>query len=424
MLWLAVATALSGCATSFSPHPIAEVPFKKRAQTKVQEGVTVTVAVPTADEAEAIYGVDLADKGMQAVWVQVKNDGNVPYWLLPSGLDPGYFSASEAAYAFGSPDGERQAIADHFESLEFRNPVYPGATASGFLVVHRDEAFKAVDIDLVSREKAWSFTYIVSDPTFRGDYTLVDFNTLYDRAQIVEVEDEETLRRELEKLPCCTADKEGTGQGDPLNLVLVGNQEDIFPAFTRRGWHATEIIWWKAGWRTVKSFLVGGRYRYSPVSPLYVYGRRQDLSGQKARGNIHQRNHLRLWLSPLRYRGKTVWVGQISRDIGVKFTLRAPTLTTHVIDPDVDEARRYLAEDLAYSQALARIAYVKGVGEADEKAPRFNLGGDPYFTDGLRLVMFFEPRPRTLGELDPIGGWEVPPRPGTGSKKGRPDASR
>jgi len=75
MLWFAVAMALSGCATSFSPRPVADVPFRKRAQTQVREGVTVTVAVPTADEAEAIYGVDLADKGMQAVWVQVKNDG-------------------------------------------------------------------------------------------------------------------------------------------------------------------------------------------------------------------------------------------------------------------------------------------------------------------------------------------------------------
>jgi hypothetical protein len=424
ILCFAVAMVLSGCATSFSPRPVAEVPFKKRAQTQTRDGLTVTVAVPTADEAEAIYGVDLADKDMQAVWLQVKNEENVPYWFLPSGLDPAYYSLSEVAYAFRPPGEKDRAVVEHFASLQFQNPVYPGATASGFLVVHRDEAFKAVDIDLVSREKARSFTYIVSDPTFKGDYTLVDFHTLYDSAQIVEIEKEEALRNELEKLPCCTADKEGTGQGDPLNLVLVGDKEDIFPAFIRRGWHATEIIWWKAGWRTVKSFLVGGRYRYSPVSPLYVYGRRQDLSAQKARGNIHQRNHLRLWLSPLRFRGKTVWVGQISRDIGVKFTLKTPTLTTHVIDPDVDEARRYLAEDLAYSQALARIAYVKGVGAAGEKHPRFNLGGDPYFTDGFRLVMFFEPRPRTLGEIDPIGDWEVPPRPGTGSKKGMSDASR
>ena len=425
-LFLALALAVAGCAASFSPRPVAEVPFKARAQTQVKDGLTVTVAVPTAEEAEAIYGVDLAAKGMQAVWIQVKNGEDLPYWFLSSGLDPTYYSASEAAYAFRSPTSYEvsQAVFDHFQALLFQNPIHPGATASGFLVVHRDEGYKALDVDLISRAKALSFTYIVPDPTFRGDYTLVDFDTLYDSAEIVEVENEELLRRELEKLPCCTANKGGTGYGDPLNLVFVGNSEDIFPAYIRRGWHGTEILWSKAAWRTVKSFLVGGRYRYSPVSPLYVYGRRQDLAAQKARSNIHQRNHLRMWLSPLRFRGKKVWVGQISRDIGVKFTLKAATLTTHVIDPDVDEARRYLLEDLAYSQALARVVYVKGAGAASKEAPRFNLGGDPYFTDGLRAVMFFEPRPRALGDIDPLGDWEVPPRPRTGSKKGVSDAPR
>ena len=282
-LFLAFAVILSGCATSFSPRPVAEVPFKARAQTQVQDGLTVTVAVPTADEAEEIYGVDLTDKGMQPVWIQVKNGEDLPYWFLPSGLDPEYFSASEAAYAFRSPtsDEDSRAVLDHFDALQFKNPVHPGTTASGFLVVHRDEGYKAVDVDLVSREKAKSFTYIVLDPSFKGDYTLVDFDTLYGSGEIMEIEDEEALRRELEKLPCCTANKDGTGYGDPLNLVFVGNNEDIFPAYIRRGWHGTEILWSKAAWRTFKSFLVGGRYRYSPVSPLYVYGRRQDLAGQK-----------------------------------------------------------------------------------------------------------------------------------------------
>jgi len=426
VLCFAFAVAVSGCATSFTPRPIAEVPFKTRAETQTQDGLTVTVAVPTAEEGKAIYGVDLAAKGMQAVWIQVKNEENLPYWFLTSGLDPAYYSASEVAYAFRSPASseDSQAVIDHFHALQFRNPVQPGATASGFLVVSRDEGFKAVDVDLVSRGKARSFTYIILDPSFKGDFTLVDFDTLYGGAEIVEIEEEEVLRSELEKLPCCTANKGGTGYGDPLNLVFVGNEDDIFPATIRRGWHGAEILQARTAWQTVKSFLGGGRYRYSPVSPLYVYGRRQDLAAQKARGNIHQRNHLRMWLTPLRFRGKEVWVGQISRDIGVKFTLKTAILTTHVIDPDVDEARRYLIEDLAYSQALARFGFVKGVGGASREAPRFNLGGDPYFTDGLRAVMFFEPRPRTLGDLDFVDNWEVPLKVRAGAKKGVPAASR
>ena len=102
------------------------------------------------------------------------------------------------------------------------------------------------------------------------------------------------------------------------------------------------------------------------------------MAWQKARGTINERNHMRFWLSPIRFRGKMVFVGQISRDIGVKLTLKSPTISTHVIDPDVDEARRYFFEDMAHSQALAKIGLVKGVGAVGKKAPRMNLVGDPY----------------------------------------------
>ena len=66
----------------------------------------------------------------------------------------------------------------------------------------------------------------------------------------------------------------------------------------RRNWDATHALNVRKAARTMGSFLFGGRYRYAPVSPLYVYGRPQDIALQKARSNIHQRNHLRLWLSP------------------------------------------------------------------------------------------------------------------------------
>ena len=424
-LCLAFALMMSGCVTSFSPRPMEEVSFKTRSQTQVQGGIRVTAAVPTLEEANAIYGVDLSSKEMQPVWIEVKNKENLPYWFLPSGLDPAYFSASEAAFAFRSETSTEisRAIYKRFQDLQFRNPIRPGTTVSGFIIVNRDEGFKALDIDLISRATVRSFTYIIPDPSFKGDFTLVDFYSLYDNKEIIEIEEEEMLRSEIEKLPCCTTNKNGSAQGDPLNLVLVGDRNDIFPAVIRRGWHATEILWSKAIWRTIKSFIQGSRYRYSPVSPLYVYARRQDLAVQKARGTIHQRNHLRLWLTPLRFRGKTVWLGQISRDIGVKFTLKSKTITTHVIDPDVDEARRYLVEDLAYSQALARIGFVKGVGEVGKDAPRFNLGGDPYFTDGLRAVMFFEPRPRSFDDLDIIDSWEIPQRAQAG-KEGQMNESK
>jgi len=52
---------------------------------------------------------------------------------------------------------------------------------------------------------------------------------------------------------------------------------------------------------------------------------------------VNLRNHMRLWRAPVNLNSTPVWVGQISRDIGVHLTSK--TITTHKIDPDVDGAR-------------------------------------------------------------------------------------
>jgi hypothetical protein len=398
---------VQGCATTPTP-PVDPLAYKSRTKSSVVDEVTVTVAVPTIAEARAIYGVNLESKHIQPVWLEVKNDSANTYWFLPSGLDPDYFSPSEAAFAFYSnEDKTNRQLDEKFQKLNFQNPIRPKSTQSGFVLVYLDEGFKAVDIDLISIGAVKSFSFIFADPEFRADFKLVDFETLYTAEDNIYFEAEEELRRTLEELPCCTTNADGDEYGDPLNLVLIGEPNDLVPALVRRNWHATETTWSRAILRTIKSFLQGERYRYSPISPLYVYGRRQDIGWQKARSTINERNHMRFWLSPIRFRGKKVWVGQISRDIGVKFTLKSPTISTHVIDPDVDEARRYFVEDLAYSQALARIGYVKGVGAVTKEEPRMNLVGDPYYTDGLRAVLFFEARPYTLSDIELLE-WEYP----------------
>jgi hypothetical protein len=107
---------------------------------------------------------------------------------------------------------------------------------------------------------------------------------------------------------------------------------------------------------------------------------------QKARKTVDERNHLRLWLTPYRVNDDPVWLGQISRDIGVRFTTQTWNLTTHAIDPDVDESRTYLVQDLIWSESVAQLGFVGGAGKATIDEPRHNLTGDPYFSDGLRAV--------------------------------------
>jgi hypothetical protein len=109
----------------------------------------------------------------------------------------------------------------------------------------------------------------------------------------------------------------------------------------------------------------------------------------------------------MRYEGKRVFVGQVSRDIGVRYTTKTWPPVTHKIDPDVDEARRSVVEDLYFSDTVSRIGFVKGVGQATPSRPRENLTGDPYFTDGLRVVIFLEPGAVSQHQIRFLD-WEFP----------------
>jgi hypothetical protein len=398
-----LALASAGCASS-NRIAIETLAYKSRLLSADEGRIRVSVAVLSADEGRTVYGVPLSRKGIQAVWIEVENREDSAFWLLSMGLDPDFFPASEAAEAFAREDGE---LTQRFQRLSFQNPARPGATTSGYLLTNLDEGVKLVQVDLAASGEWRSFSFLAPVPGFRADYQVSEVFKRESSAAVdpVDYHDDDAFRAALESLPCCVTNKSGSKYGDPLNLVMVGGLEDAFPALVRRGWRPTEVTWFRSVLKIATSALRGDAYVYAPISNLYLYGRPQDLALQKARDNVHQRNHLRLWLSPMRYQGKPVWVGQVSRDIGSRFTVHSRTLTTHKIDPDVDEARTALLEDTAYSQSLARFGFVKGVGAAPEYEPRRNLTTDPYYTDGFRAVLVFEERPRALTEIEVLP-WE------------------
>ena len=75
-------------------------------------------------------------------------------------------------------------------------------------------------------------------------------------------------------------------------------------------------------------------------------------------------------MTELRFQGKPVWIGQISRDIGVRFTYKTWNLTTHKIDPDVDDGRDYLLDVLMEGERVSLVGYAPGVVAAARTAPR------------------------------------------------------
>jgi hypothetical protein len=320
-----------------------------------------------------------------------------------------YFTPMEAAYLnhFLYARTSNRAMNRYFHEGGKGIYIPPSSVRSGFVFTNVDEGTKEFVIDLIGEDYGIrTFTFFISVPGLRVDHRKVDWDNLYSADEIVSY-DEAGLRETLESLPCCTTDKKGTAQGDPLNLVVIGDLDDVYYAFIRSGWDETETIYSSSAWKTGLSFLFGGRYRYSPVSGLYVNERPQDVALQRARETIHERNHLRLWLLPMRFEGKPVLVGQISRDIGVRFTTK--TIVTHKIDPDVDETRDFLIQDLWYSRVLAKFAYVRGVGAAPISEPRTNLTGDPYFTGGHRAVLWVSGEPVEFEDVE-IVKWETPHR--------------
>jgi hypothetical protein len=400
-----------GAATTSAQSSAAATPdYRSRAVSKSDGSVRVSTAVLSAKESELLYGVPLADKRIQPVWIEVENKGSESVWLMSPGVDPNFFPPSEAAEAF-SAKADKQALVDRetrFRALAFRNPVPPGGTVSGFVLTNLLEGAKLVQIDLFGNQSSHTFSIVTTVPGLRADYeqSQVFLREIYTADQIVNFTDDAAFRAALEQLPCCVTNKDGDKTGDPLNLIVVGGIDDAFPSFVRRGWSLTEATWSGAITRMVTSALAGERYPYAPVSNLFLLGRQQDIALQKARDTIHQRNHLRLWKSPLQYHGKSVWIGQISRDIGSRLTIHSPTLTTHKIDPDVDKAVMALLTDLMYSQNLQKFAFVKGVGAATKDNPRRNLTTDPWYTNGLRVVLFFDRVPTSMADIE-ILPWET-----------------
>jgi len=432
--------------TPYRPDPTVTT-FLERAQTQDDDHAAATVSVLTAAESRAFFGVDLARRGIQPVFLRITNRSPGSLRLQMVEIDPRYFTPLEAAAlnhfsilrrlsAFGAMGWvflplvllvplklvtahlANLRMDDLFREHSFRlGPIAAGATTEGFVFASLDLGTKVVRVRLntiggvanvaalAHDETVSDFTFTLAVPGIAADYKTRDLGALRPAGTAEPCTLPELVAR-LGALPAATTNAAGTRQGDPVNLVVIGPFETLLSGFAAR-WDESETISLDTCWKTVRAFLLGSDYRYSPVSPLHLFGRPQDIALQRTRRSINERLHLRLWLTSLDFQEQPVWVGQVSRDIGVRFTTRAWNLTTHRIDPDVDEARDYVIEDLLQAGRVTAAGYVVGVGACDRAHPRHNLTGDPYHTDGMRAVILLAasrtPDTRTAF-LEPDGG--------------------
>ena len=418
----------------YAPEPELRT-FLTHGQTQESPLARVTVAVLSAHESQQVFGVPMGRRGIQPVFLRIENRHTTPLRLYVLDIDPHYFTPLEAAginhfsvlkrlSAIGiaawyflpllallppkliSATWANRRMDDCFRQQGFPlRPIPQGETAQGFVYATLDAGSKTVrvclyatggvgtedgpaqlsELDMVPHGPAVDLTFVIPVAGISADYHKRDFADLYPTSALVSC-DLTQLALRLREMPAATTNAKGIRQGDPVNLIVIGEFETVLSAFTAR-WDESETITLATCWKTVKAFLFGEEYRYSPVSPLHLFGRSQDVALQRIRSSINERLHLRLWLTPLRFMDQPVWVGQISRDIGVRFTTQVWNLTTHRVDPNVDESRDYVVEDLLRAERVDAVGYVEGVGACGAEKPKHNLTGDPYFTDGKRAVI-------------------------------------
>ena len=157
-------------------------------------------------------------------------------WLLRSGADPDYFSPLEVAWsAHVTLSRETNArIDEHFNQLAFPNPIPARGTSSGILFTNPQPVTKLLTVDLLGSRMMIPFTLFLPVP---GDIAgAKEVIHQYAATEITNYDDLDALREALEGLPCCAATADGRPGGEPLNVVLIGNPDDIAAAINRRGY--------------------------------------------------------------------------------------------------------------------------------------------------------------------------------------------
>lgn len=407
------ALLLAACATR-QPAPASQSmpPDPQLAQSHAIGDVAVTATILTDDQSRRYFGVDLGRHGLQAAWLSVRNGSPYRLWFLKGALEPDFYSADEAASVVGggARGKEFERLRQQLRDQSMRLLLPPGTISDGFVYlprieggryldvrlmrdVHEADSAKAADPDAVERvPRELRFGFALRLPDGEFDYERMDTERTYAGRELPDL-DLDQLHAALEQLPCCTTDATGTRNGDPLNVVIVADAPQMLVALTHSDWSFTHRISAKTVARELGAVMAGDAYPVAPVSSLYVFGRSHDIALQRARHALALRNHMRLWLAPFRHLGRQVWVGQVSRDIGIKLTTSSATLATHVIDPQVDTTREYLLHGLMASGHVARFGFVRGAALSTPEQPLRNLGGDPFFSDGLRLVVVVADEP-------------------------------
>ena len=383
---LAGATLLAACGgRAYVYQPIESTNIRGRAQSQTEETVRVAAAVPGREETAAIFGVQLYDKGVQPVWLEVQNKGPEQIRYAPVSTDRFYFSPYEVAYTNRRSFSKKGRVKMNrrFDELAMPRYVDPGETRSGFVLTHADYGAKGFNVELFGPDESYSFMFLLRVPGFPPDYANVDFDSIYPADQIA-AHSGDDLRQAIRDLPCCSTDENGTETGDPINVVFIGDGEEIMFAMLRGNWTETSAA------------------EAARMEQQYLFGRQQDAIFRYQKTLDDSFYELRAWLAPFVAGEERVWVCQVRHFFKSTFTMTR-------LDPDVDNARNFTLQNHLYAQALEKYAWVSGKEVVPVESFWTNLLRPAYFSDGYRVVLWSSAEPYSILDATLVD-WEAPPR--------------
>jgi len=172
--------------------------------------------------------------------------------------------------------------------------------------------------------------------------------------------------------------------GDPLNVGLVGTEEEVVRAMLKAGWFPADPASFETVLGIAKSVLLHRPDPTAPVSNLYIGDRKQDLAFERPEGvDVKKRHHVRFWQAPgHEIEGRMLWIGAATFDRSYRISLYTGQIL-HRIAPEVDAERDKLVSDLSDAGEVAKVFQTTGLGVTLKGR---NGEGDWYYTDGQIVI--------------------------------------
>ncbi|MGH9395509.1 MAG: LssY C-terminal domain-containing protein [Terriglobia bacterium] len=170
--------------------------------------------------------------------------------------------------------------------------------------------------------------------------------------------------------------------GDPLNLIVIGNEPGIAKAFKEAGWVVPAVKQNQTVWKTAQAMIKDLGYAAAPISNLYLFHRPQDMAFEKMLNTFNMRHHLRLWRSEVKTAdGREIWLGAAVHDTGIDIH---PGVVSHATSPDLDHERVKVGSDLLVTGLVSAEALVT---RPNPLTQGFTGTGGAWHTDGKLLVI-------------------------------------